>query len=82
MSSTAVLNWLKSITTTWLIESPVTCLIVDTSSETPPYSSAAFRRVVTVPPAVWIGTISSRGIEIIEIQGLLGSIRTSNISLE
>jgi hypothetical protein len=40
------------------------------------------RRVVTAPLAVWSVTWSSRGIDIIEIQGLLGSMRTSSISLE
>ena len=36
----------------------------------------------TSPSGVSIGTFSSRGIESIEIVGLLGSIRTSSISFE
>ena len=48
----------------------------------PPYVRAAFSRVMTGPAGVWIVTSSSRGIDIIEIHGLPGSIRTSSISLE
>jgi hypothetical protein len=40
------------------------------------------KRVVTGPFGHLIVVISSRGIDIIEIQGLLGSTLTSNISFE
>ena len=67
-------------TITWLIERPVTCLIVSTRYVVPNVY-AAFSRVGPISPfGVSIGTHNSLGIDIIEMYGLLGSIRTSSIS--
>ena len=56
MSSTAVLNWLKSISTTWLIDSPVSCLIVETSNRTPAVDQGGVEAGAHRPVAVRSGT--------------------------
>ena len=70
-------------TNTWLTATPSTRLIVSVMSWIPPIAYATLMRfMVGVPFGGVIVTLSSRGIESIEIVGLLGSIRTSSISLE
>src|SRR5579875_834864 len=89
---TASANFLKFVTNTWLTSRPSTCLMVSTIVRTPPAVPPPFsqpyvyaelmRLCVTCPFGSVIGTFSSRGIDSIEIVGLLGSMRTSSISLE
>src|SRR5437879_3982330 len=62
---------------------PSRFLIVFVISSIPPYVYAELMRLVTTRPRGVVNvTWSSRGIDIIEIVGLFGSMRTSSISFE
>src|ERR1700751_1166202 len=82
-SSTARRNFGNESTNTWLIWIPSRLLIVRVIRSAPPYVYAELILfVITCPLGAVNVTCSSRGIDIIEIVGLPGSMRTSSISLE